>query len=261
MEDEGRVALGRKARRAQEARRRADIAAQIAGAEGHGGGGDTSDRQAAPDSDSDPDERARLQAYEAAQTRHGTYSSRHTSSSHRLYDADREREERWRRITTRQYKVRPLPTMKQVTARFRGIVEEKGRERVEVERRLEGVRREVVEVAEEEERVRGLVREAGERLERLTGGNKDEEAAREREERRVARESEAEEEGPSKGGLGSSVADSGDGSSRGDLGSSARAGLGMASGLSSGAGVGGGRGLDSFAGLSGLSSSPQAGEQ
>ena len=168
-EDSGKVALGRRAAKEQDKQRRKDIADQIRSAQhGYGytaGVSDDSDNDEGGDDDNAPDqeELQRNAAYEAAQTRAGTYS---TGSS---LQRERALEERTRRRFEIQPRVRQIPELKVVVGRFWEMVKAKEAEVEESKRRLERVARERVEMIEEEGRIKVLLKEAGERYEKLRG--------------------------------------------------------------------------------------------
>jgi len=167
-EDNGKVALGRRAAKEQDKQRRKDIADQIRSAQhGYGytaGVSDDSDDDDERDKDEpDQEEIQRNAAYEAAQTRAGTYS---TGSS---LQRERALEERTRRRFEIQPRVRQIPELKVVVGRFWEMVKAKEAEVEESKRRLERVARERVEMIEEEGRIKVLLKEAGERYEKLRG--------------------------------------------------------------------------------------------
>ena len=140
-EAEGRILLGRKAEAEAARKRKVDMAAQIAEA------GDS-------DSDSDASERERNEAFEAAQTRHGTYGTQSTTRNH---DA------RPRAPPT----ISPLPTLDGVIERLRKQVSDMQTSRMRKLQEMEALGREKVRLAEEEVRIQGALRETAEKFARL----------------------------------------------------------------------------------------------
>lgn len=167
VDDPGRVALGASGLRAQEAQRRADIAAQIQQGEGEGEGGDAEDAEAALPAS----ERRRLRAHEKTQTKHGTYAQRHTQSdAHRRAHSrsrSRSREARWRRAQNRAFAARPVPVLGDAVAQYRAVRAAQQAERAATVEKIAEIAREREEIRVEEERVQQLVKETGERLEKL----------------------------------------------------------------------------------------------
>jgi len=168
-EDSGKVALSRRGIREQEKLRRKEVADQIKAAQhGYGYGAGVSDDEEDGDDDGDDvdqEEIARVAAYEAAQTRAGTYI---TGSS---LQRERAREEKARRRFEMQPKIRQIPELKAVVGRFWEMVRAKEAEVEASKRRLEKVARERVEMGEEEVRIKALLKEAGERYEKLRQEN------------------------------------------------------------------------------------------
>lgn len=155
VEDAGRVALSRRGRREQERARRRQIETQIRGDDDNEG------------SSVDEEEVARTAAYEAAQTRAGTYGTRMTGAG-RERESEREREARWRR-RMEPPKVVLVPELKSAVARLVGMVIEKEEALAQSRRQLDLLEMEGKEIDEEEVRVKELLREAGDRLEKLSG--------------------------------------------------------------------------------------------
>lgn len=168
-EDSGKVALSRRGIREQEKLRRKELAVQIKAAQhGYGYGAGVSDDDDDEDENGDEvdqEEVARIAAYDAAQTRAGTYS---TGSS---LQRERAREERARRRFEVQPKIRQIPELKAVVGRFWEMVRAKEAEVEASKRRLEKVARERVEMGLEEVRIKALLKEAGERYEKLRQEN------------------------------------------------------------------------------------------
>jgi len=168
-EDSGKVALSRRGIREQEKLRRKELADQIKAAQhgyGYGAGvSDDDDDEDEKGDEIDQEEVARIAAYEAAQTRAGTYS---TGSS---LQRERAREEKARRRFEVQPKIRQIPELKAVVGRFWEMVRAKEAEVEASKRRLEKVARERVEMGEEEVRIKALLKEAGERYEKLRQEN------------------------------------------------------------------------------------------
>ena len=155
VEDAGRVSLGRRGRREQERARLRAIETQIRGGDDNDG------------SSVDEEEVARTAAYEAAQTRAGTYGTRMTGAG-RERESEREREARWRK-RMEPPKVVPVPELKSAVARLVEMVAEKEEELAQSQQQLHMLEMEVKDIDEEEVRVKELLREAGDRLEKLRG--------------------------------------------------------------------------------------------
>lgn len=141
--DDGKISLGRKAEREQERKRRAEMADLIAEAQGGG-----------PDDESNDSDAERNAAYEAAQTRAGTYGSR-----------DRAGEKMQRSRTPPR--ITPLPGLGAVVQRLRTALREMEEARAAKVRKLEGLRAEKKEIAEREVWIQAQLRETGERYEKL----------------------------------------------------------------------------------------------
>lgn len=169
VEDAGRVALGRRAAKQQEKDRKKALEEQIKAAQhgyGYGAGvsgSEDEDDEAGEGDDMDEEEAARNKAYEAAQTRAGTYAANVTGSA-RVKERDKDEAER-RRLELP--KTKPIPEFKTVVARFADTVKIKEAELAQKRRHLERVGKEQEEIEREEERVKSLLREAGERFEKL----------------------------------------------------------------------------------------------
>ncbi|KAF2485369.1 nineteen complex-related protein 2-domain-containing protein [Neohortaea acidophila] len=145
-EADGKIVMGRKAEAEAAKRRKADMAAQIAAAEGG----------AASDSDSDASERARNEAFEAAQTRHGTYGSKSTS-------ADPYADVRPKTPPV----ISPLPTLDGVIERLRKQVAELQSGRMQRLQEMEALQREKIRLGEEEIRIQRALRETAEKFQQL----------------------------------------------------------------------------------------------
>ena len=143
---DGTLSLGKQAEREAARRRRAEIRSMIALAEG--GASDASEEE--EDSDAD-----RTAAYEAAQTRAGTYSSR-----------PREGGEAGRSRTPPR--IRPLPELGAVLERLKAMVGGMEAELGEKVGRMEGLRREKKELDERARWIQSQLKEAGERFEKLS---------------------------------------------------------------------------------------------
>lgn len=138
-----RIMVGRKAEREAEKQRKVDMAAAIAQAEG------------AEDEESDDSERERNEAFEHAQTRHGTYSANTTEDA----NADT-------RPKTPP-KISPLPQLDSVLERLRKQVVELQTGRMQKMQEMDALKKEKVRLGEEEVRVQQALKETGERYEKL----------------------------------------------------------------------------------------------
>lgn len=141
--EDGRIALGRKAEAEAERRRRQEMAARIAEAEG------------GSDADSDDSERERKEAYEATQTRHGSYARNTTES-----DAASQRPRTPPIIT-------PLPTLDGAIERLRKQLSDMQTSRMQKLQEMENLQREKVRLAEEEVRIQRALKETAEKFEQL----------------------------------------------------------------------------------------------
>ena len=141
--EDPRIALGKKSERELGRRRRAEMAARIDEAEGAG-----------PEAESDDSEAERNAAYEAKQTRAGTYAR-----------DPREREEALRPRTPP--KVAPIPDMAGVLDQLRAALASM-QEAAEAKRRRVGeLAAEKADVAEREAWIQTQLKETGERYEKL----------------------------------------------------------------------------------------------
>lgn len=139
-EADGKIILGRKAEAAAARKRKQDMAAQIAEAEG------------ASDQDSNASERERNEAFEAAQTKHGTYGAHDTANG----EADA-------RPKTPPI-ITPLPTLDGVIEHLRGQVVELQTSRMQKMQDMEALQREKVRLGEEEVRIQKALRETAEKF-------------------------------------------------------------------------------------------------
>ncbi|KAI9723192.1 MAG: hypothetical protein M1828_004295 [Chrysothrix sp. TS-e1954] len=169
VEDSGRVTLNKRGRREQDAQRKRDMAETIRRAERMGS--DSSSSGGADDSESEDEgakeEKARIAAYEAAQTKAGTYSTRHTGSGTHNRQREQEAYERLRQRIEMPTKLPPIPTPGDVQARFKNLLLEKETGVKSSEEHLAALRREREELRTEEERVKGLLDEAAARFEKV----------------------------------------------------------------------------------------------
>lgn len=141
--EDGKIALGRKAEAEAARRRKQEMAAQIAEAEG------------ASDSDSDESERDRNAAFEAAQTKHGTYAQNAAPSD----PADM-------RPKTPPI-ITPLPTLDGAIERVRKQLADMQSSRMRKLQEMENLQREKIRLAEEEVRIQRALKETAEKFEEL----------------------------------------------------------------------------------------------
>lgn len=139
-EADGKILLGRKAEAEAARRRKQEMAAQIADAEG-----------SSSDSDSNASEKERNEAFEAAQTRHGTYAEKTTSTD--PYASIRPRT---------PPNISPLPTLDGVLERLRAQVLEMQTERMRRMKEMEDLQKEKVRLGQEEVRIQRQLKETGE---------------------------------------------------------------------------------------------------
>lgn len=142
--EDGRISLGRKAEREAARKRREEMASMIADAEGGG----------SADDGSDDSEEERNAAYEAAQTKAGTYGSK---------DARADNPQRPRTPP----KIAPLPELGGVLARLRASLKEQEETKAAKVRRLEELAREKADIASQESWIQSQLKVAGEKYERL----------------------------------------------------------------------------------------------
>ncbi|KAF2771802.1 hypothetical protein EJ03DRAFT_380982 [Teratosphaeria nubilosa] len=144
--EDGKMHLGRKAEAEAARQRRADMAAQIAQAEG-----DVSDSDA-----SDASEKERNAAFEAAQTRHGTYAANGTSEDPYAH----------LRPNTPP-KITPLPTIDSVIERLRRQLSEMQSGRLQKLKVMEELQREKIRLGEEEIRIQKALKETAEKFQEM----------------------------------------------------------------------------------------------
>lgn len=141
--EDGRIVLGRKAEAEAARRRKQEMAAQIAEAEG------------ASDAESDDSERERNEAFESAQTNYGTYVQNATSS-----DPSDLRPKTPPTIT-------PLPTLDGAVERLRKQLADMQTSRMQKLQSMEHLQREKIRLAEEEVRIQRALKETAEKFEAL----------------------------------------------------------------------------------------------
>ncbi|KAK8197255.1 nineteen complex-related protein 2-domain-containing protein [Phyllosticta capitalensis] len=142
--EDGRINLGRKAEREAERKRRKEMASMIAEAEGG----------ASADEESDDSEAERNAAYEAAQTRKGTYGQRDKTGT----DDSRPRT---------PPKISPLPELGGVLARIKERLKEQETIKVQKVRRMQELVRERADIEGQEKWIQEQLKEAGEKYEKL----------------------------------------------------------------------------------------------
>ncbi|KAF4548318.1 Hypothetical protein D9617_29g006950 [Elsinoe fawcettii] len=136
---DGKIGLGKKAEREAEAKRRAEMASLIEQAEGQ-----------SDDAEEDASEAERNAAFESAQTRSGTYSSR-------VDDVDSMRPRTPPKIT-------PLPTLDGVMNRLKARLEEMEIAKAHKAQELESLRAERSQIESEEIRVQAALKETAEKF-------------------------------------------------------------------------------------------------
>jgi len=144
--EDGKVHLGRQAEAEAQRRRRDDMAARIAEAEGEEEDSDSSDSS----------EKERNAAFEAAQTRHGTYAGNVTSEDSNEHLRPQV-----------PPKISPLPTLDSVLERLRRQLGEMQSNRIQRLKEMESLKREKVRLAEEEVRIQKALRETAEKFQQL----------------------------------------------------------------------------------------------
>ncbi|KAK3618503.1 hypothetical protein LTR56_024589 [Elasticomyces elasticus] len=147
--EDGKVHIGRKAEKEAAKRRKNDMAAQIAAAEG-------SDSDASSASDSS--EKNRIAAYEASQTRHGTYAATHNATPEDPYAHMRPKT---------PPKITAIPTLDAVVERLRKQVAEMQSGRARKLQEMSVLQREKVHLAEEEVRIQKALKETAEKFEAM----------------------------------------------------------------------------------------------
>jgi hypothetical protein len=141
---DGKITFGRKAQRAEDQKRRVEMASMIADAEG---------QSVDDDDEEDESEAERNAAFEVAQTRHGTYAAREQ-------EADSTRPQTPPRVV-------PLPTMDSVVERLRKRLEEMELVRANKANEMQSLVDEKSRIGEEEIRVQAALKETGEKYQKL----------------------------------------------------------------------------------------------
>jgi hypothetical protein len=141
--EDGRVALSRQAEAEATRRKKQEMSEQIAEAEAHS------------DSDSDDSERERIVAYEAAQTRHGTYGQTHDLTA---------REDARPRTPPH---ISPIPTLDSVIERIRKQLTDMQNLHAQGLKDMEAIRRERIHLAEEEVRIQQALKDTAAKFEAL----------------------------------------------------------------------------------------------
>lgn len=136
--EDGNIALGRKAKRAARKKRRADMASLIAAAEGS-------------EEDSDDSDAERIAAYEAAQTRAGTFGKRGQE--------DRDYRE--------PPKAQPIPDLKEIIAKLEGDVAAKVARKQAVLKQLQEIYEEKTLIAVRQQYIQEQLEKTGEEYEKL----------------------------------------------------------------------------------------------
>lgn len=148
--EDGKISLGKKAEAEAARKRKQDMAAQIAEAEG------ASDAE-----DSDDSERARTDAFVANQTRHGIYNNPHsTTTPAAALDLTAHRPKTPPIIT-------PLPTVTIVTQRLEAQLASMQAARTQKLQEMRRLQREKIDLAEQEVRIQQALKETAEKFSRL----------------------------------------------------------------------------------------------
>ena len=142
-EADGKILVGRKAEAEAAQRRKQEMAAQIA------------DAEAGSESESNASERERNEAFEAAQTKHGTYGS------HAMNDPYTDVRPRT------PPKISPLLTLEGVIERLRKQVSDMQTSRMQKLQEMEALQREKIRLGEEEIRIQKALRETADKFARL----------------------------------------------------------------------------------------------
>ncbi|KAK3116909.1 hypothetical protein LTR53_002204 [Teratosphaeriaceae sp. CCFEE 6253] len=142
--EDGKVLLGRKAEKEAARRKKEEMAAQIAAAEG----------EASDDSEDDA-ERERMAAFDAQQTRHGTYAAVHNATPLDPYANQR---------ATTPPIISPIPTLDGVVTRLRTQLAAMQSQRARKLAEMSALQREKVRLAEEEVRIQRALRETAEKF-------------------------------------------------------------------------------------------------
>ncbi|KZF26045.1 hypothetical protein L228DRAFT_235161 [Xylona heveae TC161] len=140
--EDGRISLGKKAEREQKERRRTEMQELINEAEG------------SSDADSDDSEADRRAAYDAAQTRAGTYADH------------KDLERRTRRPKTPP-KITPLPSLEGALGRLQSTLQAMEASNTQKIKRMEDLQHQKAEIAAREVEIQQLLKEAGEKYEKL----------------------------------------------------------------------------------------------
>lgn len=148
--DDGKISLGKKAEAEAARKRKQDMAAQIAEAEG------ASDAE-----DSDDSERARTDAFVANQTRHGIYNNPHsTTTPAAALDLTAHRPKTPPIIT-------PLPTVTIVAQRLEAQLTSMQAARTQKLQEMRRLQREKIDLAEQEVRIQQALKETAEKFSHL----------------------------------------------------------------------------------------------
>jgi hypothetical protein len=140
--EDGNISLGRKAEREAEKKRRAEMSELINNAE-----------RGSDDDGSDDSEAERNAAYEAAQTRAGTYGR-----SQRGLEGDRERT---------PDRIAPLPDLSEMLERLQTDVEAKKQKREMILQKMEEVKEDKIRIAERQKYLQEQLQKTGEEYEKL----------------------------------------------------------------------------------------------
>lgn len=148
--EDGKISLGKKAEAEAARKRKQDMAAQIAEAEG------ASDAE-----DSDDSERARTDAFVANQTRHGIYNNPHsTTTPAAALDLTAHRPKTPPIIT-------PLPTVTIVAQRLEAQLASMQAARTQKLQEMQRLQREKIDLAEQEVRIQQALKETAEKFSHL----------------------------------------------------------------------------------------------
>lgn len=148
--EDGKISLGKKAEAEAARKRKQDMAAQIAEAEG------ASDAE-----DSDDSERARTDAFVANQTRHGIYNNPHSSTTPAAaLDLTAHRPKTPPIIT-------PLPTVTIVAQRLEAQLASMQAARTQKLQEMRRLQREKIDLAEQEVRIQQALKETAEKFSHL----------------------------------------------------------------------------------------------
>ena len=157
---DGNITLGKRAEREAKQKRRTEMAAMIAEAEGGGGSGARGiEGDISGNSSVDESEEERNAAFEAAQTRSGTYSTS-TTAQNKKRAATANRSQIPPRIT-------PIPDLSTVLQRFKDTLAAMQQDLVEKEKRLEELNEQKKTLNERGDWIQEQLKEAGERFEKM----------------------------------------------------------------------------------------------